>query len=96
MTFIGCYDAEEDDFEGKTYFTRSLSESPTPISFSKKHKQSCGFLYLRSLRTGSRALSLERGSLLDIVLRLKEVRPQRCGKTRSQPWPHIRWRAIRT
>lgn len=76
VTFIGCYDAEEDDFEGKTYFTRSLSESPTPISFSKKHKQSCGFLYLRSLRTGSRALSLERGSLLDIVLRLKEVRPQ--------------------
>ncbi|MBB5346285.1 ATP-dependent nuclease [Tunturiibacter empetritectus] len=76
VTFIGCYDAEEDDFEGKTYFTRSLSESPTPVSFSKKHKQICGFLYLRSLRTGSRALSLERGSLLDIVLRLKEVRPQ--------------------
>ena len=36
----------------------------------------CGFLYLRSLRTGSRALSLERGSLLDVILRLKEVRPQ--------------------
>ncbi|WP_211256446.1 ATP-dependent nuclease [Edaphobacter aggregans] len=47
-----------------------------PVPFSKKHKQICGFLYLRSLRTGSRALSLERGSLLDIVLRLKEVRPQ--------------------
>lgn len=76
VTFIGCYDADEDDFEGKTYFTRSLSESPTPVPFSKKHKQICGFLYLRSLRTGSRALSLERGSLLDIVLRLKEVRPQ--------------------
>jgi putative ATP-dependent endonuclease of OLD family len=39
-------------------------------------KQICGFLYLRSLRTGSRALSLERGSLLDIILRLREVRPQ--------------------
>jgi putative ATP-dependent endonuclease of the OLD family len=76
VTFIGCYDAEEDDFEGKTYFTRSLAENPTPVPFSKKHKQICGFLYLRSLRTGSRALSLERGSLLDIVLRLKEVRPQ--------------------
>jgi putative ATP-dependent endonuclease of OLD family len=76
VTFIGCYDPEEDDFEGKTYFTRSLSESENPIRFSKKDKQICGFLYLRSLRTGSRALSLERGSLLDIILRLKEVRPQ--------------------
>jgi putative ATP-dependent endonuclease of OLD family len=76
VTFLGWYDPEEDDFEGKTYFTRSLSESEKPDQFSKKHKQACGFLYLRSLRTGSRALSLERGSLLDIILRLKEVRPQ--------------------
>lgn len=76
VTFIGCYDPEEDDFEGKTYFTRSISESDKPVAFSKKDKQICGFLYLRSLRTGSRALSLERGSLLDIILRLKEVRPR--------------------
>lgn len=76
VTFIGRYDREDDDFEGKTYYTRSLSESDTPVGFSKKDKQICGFLYLRSLRTGSRALSLERGSLLDIILRLKEVRPQ--------------------
>jgi len=76
VTFLGWYDPEEDDFEGKTYFTRSLSESDKPVGFSKKDKQICGFLYLRSLRTGSRALSLERGSLLDIILRLKEVRPQ--------------------
>lgn len=76
VTFIGCYEPGEDDFEGKTYFTRSLTESPSPTAFSKKDKQVCGFLYLRSLRTGSRALSLERGSLLDIILRLKEVRPQ--------------------
>lgn len=76
VTFLGWYDPEEDDFEGKTYFTRSLSEGDAPVGFSKKDKQICGFLYLRSLRTGSRALSLERGSLLDIILRLKEVRPQ--------------------
>lgn len=75
VTFLGWYDPEEDDFEGKTYFTRSLSEGAAPVVFSKKDKQLCGFLYLRSLRTGSRALSLERGSLLDIILRLKEVRP---------------------
>ncbi|MEM1010573.1 MAG: AAA family ATPase, partial [Myxococcota bacterium] len=44
--------------------------------FRKKDKQVCGFLYLRTLRTGSRALSLERGSLLDIILRLQEARPK--------------------
>ena len=76
VSFIGYYDPEEDDFEGNTFFTRSFSEGERPIGFSKKDKQTCGFLYLRSLRTGSRALSLERGSLLDIILRLKEVRPQ--------------------
>lgn len=76
VTFLGWYDAEEDDFEGRTYFARSLVESENPVPFSKKDKQVCGFLYLRSLRTGSRALSLERGSLLDVILRLKEVRPQ--------------------
>ncbi len=76
VTFHGWYEEEEDDFEGRTFFTRSLTEGDTPELFSKRHKQVCGFLYLRSLRTGTRALSLERGSLLDIILRLKEVRPQ--------------------
>lgn len=76
VTFHGWYDPDEDDFEGRSYFSRSLSEGDTPVFFTKKDKQTCGFLYLRSLRTGSRALSLERGSLLDIILRLKEVRPQ--------------------
>jgi putative ATP-dependent endonuclease of the OLD family len=76
VTFRGWYDAEEDDFEGQTYFTRSLTEEVQPSTFSRRDKQICGFLYLRSLRTGSRALSLERGSLLDIILRLREVRPQ--------------------
>ena len=83
VTFRGWYDAEEDDFEGRTYFTRSLSDEFKPAAFSKKDKQICGFLYLRSLRTGSRALSLERGSLLDIILRLKEVRPQMWEDTLS-------------
>ncbi len=76
VTFHGRYDEEEDDFEGQTYFTRSLTEDERPEVFSRRHKQVCGFLYLRSRRTGSRALSLERGSLLDIILRLKEVRPK--------------------
>lgn len=76
VRFIGKYDADEDDFEGNSYYARSLEESEKPDLFTKKDKQRCGFLYLRSLRTGSRALSLERGSLLDIILRLKEIRPQ--------------------
>lgn len=76
VTFIGKYDLEEDDFEGKTFYTLTLEDGRTPQAFTKKDKQVCGFLYLRSIRTGSRALSLERGSLLDIILRLKEVRPQ--------------------
>ena len=59
VTFHGWYDPEEDDFEGKTYFTRTLAEDANPVVFSKKDKQLCGFLYLRSLRTGARALSLE-------------------------------------
>lgn len=41
-------------------------------AFKTSDKRLCGFLYLRTLRTGSRALSLVRGSLLDIILRLQE------------------------
>jgi len=81
VSFIGQYIPDEDDFEGKTYFTRSLFESDRPDTFGRRDKQACGFLYLRSLRTGTRALSLERGSLLDIILRLKEIRPQMWEKT---------------
>ena len=76
VAFIGRYDVEEDDFDGRTFFARSLEESDNPQPFTRRDKQYCGFLYLRSLRTGRRALSLEHGSLLDIILRLKEIRPQ--------------------
>lgn len=76
VLFEGKYDPEEDDFDGQTYFSKSIDQNePRPKKFSKRDKQICGFLYLRALRTGSRALSLEHGSLLDIILRLKELRP---------------------
>src|SRR5690606_29309723 len=42
------------------------------VKVSRSAKREFGFIYLRALRTGARALSLERGSLLDIILRLKE------------------------
>ena len=75
VSFIGWYDAEDDDFSGETFFTKT-DEDGLRQPFRKKDKQICGFLYLRTLRTGSRALSLERGSLLDIILRLQEARPK--------------------
>jgi putative ATP-dependent endonuclease of OLD family len=73
--FRGAYDSEEDDFLGNTFFSL-----PAPIgagehqTFRASDKRKCGFLYLRTVRTGSRALSLERGSLLDVILRLQESR----------------------
>jgi putative ATP-dependent endonuclease of OLD family len=76
LSFKGYYDAEEDDFAGETFFLSPLKEDGTYDSFGKRDKRLCGFLFLRTLRTGSRAISLERGSLLDIILKLRELRPQ--------------------
>lgn len=70
--FVGQYDADEDDFVGTTHFLSPAKDDGTYDSFRTADKRRCGFLYLRTLRTGSRALSLERGSLLDIILRLQE------------------------
>lgn len=73
IKFEGVYDAEEDEFTAQTYFASPPPEDSanrTPVSRMLKRK--FGFIYLRALRTGSRALSLERGSLLDIILRLKD------------------------
>ena len=75
VAFKGYYDKDEDDFIGKTYFCSPIEQSEQS-QFGKSDKRFCGFLYLRTLRTGSRALSLERGSLLDIILKLMELRPQ--------------------
>lgn len=84
LRFIGSYDAEEDDFIGQTYFSETLREGSQPELVRARDKRKCGFLYLRTLRTGSRALSLERGSLLDIILQLKELRPQMWENVLSQ------------
>jgi len=76
VAFKGYYDKDEDDFLGKTYFCNPVEQLEEQSRFGKNDKRLCGFLYLRTLRTGSRALSLERGSLLDIILKLMELRPQ--------------------
>lgn len=76
LHFRGYYDKEEDDFVGETSFSSPRLENGGYDRFGTSDKRKCGFLYLRTLRTGSRALSLEHGSLLDIILRIKELRPQ--------------------
>lgn len=84
VSFRARYDAVEDDFEADTFFEHPLPEldeldddeasslGEGRDRFTRAHKRLCGFVYLRALRTGSRALGLQRGSLLDTVLRLSE------------------------
>lgn len=72
--FNGWYDVDEDDFAGDTFYAIPQTADGSYVRFSPADKRRCGFLYLRTLRTGARALSLERGSLLDVILRLKETR----------------------
>lgn len=79
---IGRYDPAEDEFEARTFFSHSPDAPVGELTPVSKHiKRQFGFLYLRALRTGSRALSLERGSLLDIILRTKGVRTALWEKT---------------
>jgi putative ATP-dependent endonuclease of OLD family len=69
------YNPGEDEFEAQTYYSRSPGAEPDELDkVSKDVKRMFGFLYLRAVRTGSRALSLERGSLLDVILRLRGSR----------------------
>jgi putative ATP-dependent endonuclease of OLD family len=72
---LARYNIEEDEFEAETYFSHSPNAEEGELTPIRRNiKRLFGFLYLRALRTGSRALSLEHGSLLDIILRLKAVR----------------------
>lgn len=71
---IANYSIDEDEFEAATYFSHPLNLDGELSVVRKDIKRMFGFLYLRALRTGSRALSLERGSLLDLILRAKGVK----------------------
>lgn len=84
LTFKGGYDPEEDDFYGQSFYATTIGDSKQAVKFTTKDKRNCGFLYLRTLRTGSRALSLEKGSLLDVILQLREVRPRMWENTLEQ------------
>ncbi|MFI8633584.1 ATP-dependent nuclease [Microbacterium sp. NPDC077663] len=77
IRFVGRYDAEEDDFEGRTWFCSPVNDGGEPTQEARSvDKREFGFLLLRTLRTGTRAMSMERGSLLDVVLRAFEVEVQ--------------------
>ena len=73
IKFEGSYDIEEDEFRAETYFASPLvDDEARRARVTRAAKRQFGFIYLRALRTGARALSLERGSLLDIILKLKD------------------------
>jgi putative ATP-dependent endonuclease of OLD family len=77
IRFVGKYDADEDDFEGRTWFCSPEDADGNPTNEARStDKREFGFLLLRALRTGTRAMSMERGSLLDVVLRAFEVEVQ--------------------
>lgn len=82
LLFRARYNREDDDFEAGTFFDHPVpnledldddqlaSLGQGRREFARAHKRLCGFVYLRALRTGSRALGLQRGSLLDTILKL--------------------------
>lgn len=75
VQFEGAYDPEADEFTAKTWFAVPRNDAGDPLSECRSSdKREFGFLHLRALRTGTRALSMERGSLLDVILRTYEVR----------------------
>lgn len=67
--FRGWYDPEEDDFATSSYFLSPERSTGDLDTFGRRSKQAVGFLYLRSVRTARRAATLERGSLLETLLR---------------------------
>jgi putative ATP-dependent endonuclease of the OLD family len=80
VVFLGRFDAAEDDFAGNTFFAhlrRAEGEyDPDELGgglspFRREDKRYCGFLYRRPNRTGNRALSFGRGSLIDTIVRLE-------------------------
>ncbi|MEU4374747.1 ATP-dependent nuclease [Pseudonocardia alni] len=83
VKFIGRFEVAEEDFVGGTFFSHPVRElaiadedrvEPLGLGltpFTREHKRYCGFLYLRAHRTGNRALSFQRGSLIDTIVRLE-------------------------
>jgi putative ATP-dependent endonuclease of OLD family len=82
VVFVGRFDPDEDDFEGGTFFAHPQPPGSDDdvnevggglAAFRREDKRYCGYLYLRPNRTGSRALSFGRGSLIDTIVRLESA-----------------------
>ena len=80
VVFLGRFNPDEDDFEGSTFFASPRRPEgdydPAELGgglapFRREDKRYCGYLYLRPNRTGNRALSFGRGSLIDTIVRLE-------------------------
>jgi putative ATP-dependent endonuclease of the OLD family len=84
---LARYNSEEDEFEARTFYAAKYNPEDEDDSRVPRTIRRCfGFLYLRALRTGSRALSLERGSLLDVILRIQSLQ--------TGIWEHLRTRLM--
>jgi len=84
---LARYNPEEDEFEAFTFYaSRYNPENEDDSRVPRAVRRCFGFLYLRALRTGSRALSLERGSLLDVSLRIQSLQ--------TGIWEHLRTRLM--
>ena len=82
---VARYNKEDDEFEAATHYAKAYDpEDEGDSRVPRAIKRNFGFLYLRALRTGSRALSLERGSLLDVILRIQSLQ--------TGIWEHVRRR----
>lgn len=82
---IARYNKEEDEFEASSHYAKAYDpEDEDDSKVSRPIRRTFGFLYLRALRTGSRALSLERGSLLDIILRIQSLQTGIWERVRSR------------
>ncbi len=85
LKMIASYVPDEDEFEADVFYSHSPDTPEGEYTkVYKRIKRMFGFLYLRTIRTGNRALSLERGSLLDIILRLTETRAGLWESARTQ------------
>jgi len=72
---LASYNIEDDEFEAKVVFCSGALKSNGELSEVPRNiRQLFGFYYLRALRTGSRALSMERGTLLDTILEKQKIR----------------------
>lgn len=74
--FRGWYDPEEDDFDTESFFLSPENPTGERARLGRRSKQAIGFLYLRSIRTARRAATMERGSLLETLLREKTTGTQ--------------------